>query len=145
MRYLICTLLFTIPLMTAIAQDDPIKQRQQLMKEVRQAAKPLGGMMRGSAEIDADTIAESLAVFERAAATYGDMFPKGSETGGGTEAAPAIWSDREGFEEILDKWAAATAAAQGMTVTTQDEARAALGPVFQNCKGCHDNYRIEDE
>jgi cytochrome c556 len=127
------------------ADEDPRKQRQELMKEVREAAKPLGEMLRGTADVNAATVAESLAVFERAAANFGSLFPEGTETGMDTEAAPAIWTDREGFEEILDKFGTTTAAAQGMPVTNLDQARAALGPVFQNCKNCHDSYRIEEE
>jgi cytochrome c556 len=61
-----------------------------------------------------------------------------------TEAAPAIWEDRAGFEAALLKWREAVEAAQAANPMTLEAAKATVGPVFQTCKGCHDTYRIED-
>ena len=74
----------------------------------------------------------------------GDLFPEGSDTGD-TEAAPEIWLDREGFNQALQEWADATAAALEAAPATLDDAKPVLGGVFKTCKNCHDTYRIEDE
>ena len=50
-----------------------------------------------------------------------------------------------GFNEALQEWADATAAAIAAAPATLEDAKATVGPVFQTCKGCHDDYRIEDE
>lgn len=128
----------------AIADEDPRVERHELMEGVRDAAKPVGAMLRGEAPFDAEQLEASLAVFEKAAGRFGELFPEGTETGMDTEAAPAIWTDREGFDAALSKFADAVAAAQAADASTLDEAKAAAGPIFQTCKGCHDSYRIDD-
>ena len=127
---------------SAIAADDPAHERHELMEGVRDAAKPVGAMLRGEADFDHDTVMASLRTFEAAGAKLGGLFPEGSQGG---EAAPAIWEDREGFKEALSNWRAATATAIEAGPASLDEAKETIGPVFQSCKGCHDSYRIEDE
>ena len=128
----------------SIAADDPIHERHELMEGVRDAAKPIGLMLRGEADYDAAVVMQSLEVWRAAGAKFGGLFPEGSESGQDTEAAPAIWEDREGFEAALAEWVAATDKAIAANPQTLEEARPAVGPVFQTCKGCHDTYRIED-
>ena len=129
----------------AFASDQaPQQLRQDLMKDVRQAAKPVGNMLRGNEEFDAETLMASLDVFSKAAAQYGELFPEGSESGFETEAAPAIWEDRAGFDEALAAFAEATSLAIESAPQSLEEARETVSPVFKTCKGCHDNYRIED-
>lgn len=136
-------LTFLAPLVSA--DDDPIHARHELMEGVGDAAKPVGAMLRGKSEFDADVVAETLGVWADAGAKFGDLFPEGSETGGGTEAAPAIWEDREGFEAALAKWREAVDAAIAADPQSLDAARPVVGEVFNACKNCHDSYRIDDE
>ncbi len=126
----------------AIGGDDPAHERHELMEGVRDAAKPVGGMLQGELEYDADRVAQSLEVWAAAADELGGLFPEGSEGG---EAAPAIWEDRAGFDAALVEWRDAIAAAQDAAPATLDEAGPTLGPVFNACKNCHDTYRIEEE
>ena len=129
----------------AIASDGaPQEVRQDLMKDVRQAAKPVGNMLREKEEFNAETLMSSLMVFAKAADQYGELFPEGSESGFETEAAPAIWEDREGFDMALMKFAEATKIAIESGPQTLDDARMTVSPIFKTCKGCHDNYRVED-
>ncbi len=125
-------------------ESDPIKERQGLMEDTKNAAGPVGKMMRGDMDFDAEQFIASMDVFISVASRYGDLFPEGSEFGHGTEAAPAIWSDRAGFNAALDKWMAAAKAAKAGAPESLNEARPLAGPVFQTCKGCHDDYRIDD-
>ena len=131
--------------LNATAGDSPQAERQALMKDVRESAKVIGGMLRGQAEYDSASAAEALTVFKQASAQFGDLFPEGSETGEETEAAPAIWEDREGFETAIREWADATDAALAALPDTLDEAKPVLGSVMRNCKACHDNFRIEKD
>ncbi len=129
----------------ATAEDDPLHERHELMEDVRDAAKPMGEMLKGEREYDAEVVMASLTTFSNVAKVFGDLFPEGTETGGGTEAAPAIWEDRAGFEARLAQWAEATDAAIAAKPATLDEAKPVLGKVFGSCKDCHDTYRIEEE
>ena len=129
----------------AVADDDPRHERHELMEDVRDAAKPVGKMLKGESEYDAEVAMASLATFSEVAKVFGGLFPEGTETGDGTEAAPAIWEDRAGFEEALAQWAEATDAAIVAKPATLEEAKPVLGKVFGSCKNCHDTYRIEEE
>lgn len=140
---LACALLAVVSV--AVADDDPRHERHELMEGVRDAAKPVGKMLNGESEYDAEVVMTSLATFADAGKVFGDLFPEGTETGGGTEAAPAIWEDRAGFEEALAEWREATDAAIAAKPATLDEAKPVLGKVFGSCKNCHDTYRIEEE
>lgn len=130
---------------SVFADDDPVHQRHELMESVGKAAKPVGQMLRGEAEYDSAALMKSLLVWQDVGGKFGALFPPGSETGEGTEAAPAIWEDRAGFEAALAKWQDAVDAAIEADPGTLEAAKPVVGPVFQACKGCHDNYRISDE
>lgn len=136
------TLAFASPL---FAGDSPQHERHELMEGVGDAAKPLGQMLKGERDFDAGVVMSSLETFDDASARFGELFPPGSETGEGTEAAPAIWEDRAGFDEALATWADAVDAAIAANPQTLDETKPVAGEVFKSCKGCHDTYRIEDE
>ena len=129
----------------AIAEDDPIHERHELMESVGDAAKPVGAMLRGQSEFDAGVLMESLKVWKKVGGKFGDLFPEGTETGGGTEAAPAIWEDREGFNAALAEWREAVDAAIEANPDSLEAAKPVAGKVFNTCKNCHDTYRIEDE
>lgn len=129
----------------ASAGDDPRHERHELMEDVGKAAKPVGKMLKGEREYDIEVVMASLKTWHDASLTFGDLFPAGTETGDGTEAAPAIWEDRAGFEEALDKFREATETAMAASPETLEAAKPVIGPIFQTCKGCHDTYRIEDE
>ena len=110
------------------------------MKDVRESAKVIGGMLRGQAEYDSAAATEALTVFKKASGHFGDLFPEGSETGEETEAAPAIWEDRAGFDAKWTAYAEATAAMQAVAGDGLDALRPAIGAVGQTCGGCHGEY-----
>jgi len=130
---------------SAFAGDDPILARQQLMEETRDAAKVIGGMLKGQEPFNAKAAMSAFEVWKNTAAKVGDLFPEGSDTGHDTEATQFIWTDRAGFNEKLANFATQVDAA----VAAKPESLAALkvvaGPVFEACKGCHEGYRIEKE
>ena len=102
-------------------------------------------MMKGEREYEVEAVQASLDVFDDVSSYFGELFPEGSETGEDTKAAPAIWTDRVGFEAALQKWRDAATAAIDADPQTLEDAKPVLGPIFNACKNCHDNYRIEDE
>lgn len=139
------TLVAVLSIAAMANAETPQHERHELMEGVRDAAKPVGGMLQGKVEYDADVVMESLHTWRDAAQVLGSLFPEGSETGEDTEAAPAIWEDRVGFDAAIAKWLDATNAAIDAAPQTLDAARPTVGAVFKNCKACHDKYRIEDE
>ncbi len=127
-------------------QEHPaVQERHEAMESVGDAAKVLGGMLKRETDYDWVAAETALTTWSDVAAKFGDLFPEGSENGAETEAAPAIWTERAGFDESLAKWADDTAAALAAAPATIEDAEPLLGAAFKNCKGCHDNYRIDKE
>ncbi len=134
-----------LPLVAGADNHDPIAQRQELMEGTRDALRPLIGMTRGQVEFDAGMVSESLAVFARTAEEGPALFPEGTETGGDTEAKATIWSDRAGFDQAFVDFGDAVAAAQAADIQTLEELQPQLQGVLKTCRGCHDDYRVDDD
>jgi cytochrome c556 len=130
---------------SALAGESPQEQRHELMEGVGDAAKPVGGMLKEEVAFDAEVAMESFQTWAEAADLFGDLFPAGSETGYDTEARATIWSDRAGFENALAGFAEAVDAAIAAQPQDLEALNAAAGPVFEKCKACHEDYRVEDE
>jgi cytochrome c556 len=128
----------------AIAQPaDPIATRQALMK---QNGKDIGAamkMVKGEEPFDA---AKAQAIFTNmnsVAMKFGNHFPAGSNTGGNTEAAPAIWEKPAEFKAAVAKFQADTKAAMAAKPATLDAFKAQFGTVAGNCRSCHEGFRIK--
>jgi cytochrome c556 len=144
--------LLRLPILTAtmaiasisIAADSPQHERHELMEGVKEAAQVVAPMLKGETEYDNAAAMESLRTWQSAAAEFGGLFPEGSESGEDTEAAPAIWEDRAGFDAALAEWSDAVDAALAANPATLEDAKPVIGAAFSKCKNCHDTYRIED-
>jgi len=128
---------------TAIAASDPILVRQKIMKSNGAVAKPAGAMLKGEMEFDPVVANAAIRTMNAVAYTFGNHFPAGSETGMDTTAAPKIWEDMAGFEAKLAQFQKDTDAAAAAEPKDLEAFKAAMGPVFKNCKGCHEDYRIK--
>lgn len=124
------------------APGDPAAVRQHMMGQVGKAMGHLGAMAKGEQPFDARVVDASLRTMNAVALGFGGQFPAGSESGAETEAAPAIWSDRAGFDASLAKFLADTGAAIEAQASDLDALRAVMGSVGGNCKSCHEGYRI---
>jgi cytochrome c556 len=129
----------------AVAGDDPIEVRHELMEGVGDSAKAIGGMLKGEAPFDAQAAMDGFLTMRKASEEFGSLFPEGSETGGDTEAKSTIWTDREGFDAILASFGESVEAAIADNPSSLEELKASAGPVFENCKACHEDYRVEKD
>jgi cytochrome c556 len=126
----------------AIAQEDPIKARQALMKSNGQQAALGAKMIKGEEPFD---LAKAKAIFvsiQDVAAKAPALFPESSKTGGDTAAAPKIWSNMDDFKAMFVKLGAESKAAES-SVTDLDSFKAAFGNVGKVCGGCHETYRLK--
>lgn len=142
---LFAAVLLVVAALPVLAGDSPQEQRHEVMENVGKAAKAVGGMLKEEAPFDAAVAMASFETWAGAAARFGDLFPPGSETGHDTEAKATIWSDRAGFDAALAGFAEAVDAAIAAQPQDLEALNAAAGPVFKQCKGCHEEYRVEDE
>lgn len=127
----------------AIAADEPQVVRQEMMKKVGGATGAMAKMVKGEADYDAAAALAALTTISEVAGTFGDYFPAGSETGFETEAAPAIWSDMDGFKAKLAAFKASADAGVAAAPADLDGLKAVFGPLTKNCGSCHETYRLK--
>jgi cytochrome c556 len=146
-RYLLvfAAMVLLFPVSQVMAGETPQEVRHELMEGMKDAAKPVGMMLKGEQAFDAATAMESFQTWSDTAARVSDLFPVGSETGFDTRALETVWSDREGFDAALLKFKEAVSAAVAASPQDLAALKAAAGPVFSACKNCHEDYRAEEE
>ena len=125
--------------------DNPIEKRQQLMKENGKAAKAAVQMIKGQAPYDPATAEKVFNSMHDVAMKFGDYFPPDSKTGHKTEAAPAIWDKPDQFKAALVKFQTDTASAAAAKPQDLSSFKQQFGMVAQNCKSCHQDFRIEKD
>ncbi|WP_310497616.1 cytochrome c [Sandarakinorhabdus sp.] len=127
----------------ALAQTGHVAERQAIMKGNGKGAKAGGAMLKGEVPFDAAAAQKILSDMAAGAKAFGTHFPKGSETGGDTEAAPAVWTKPAEWKAAVAKFEKDTAAA----AATRPAALPAFGQAFStvtaNCKSCHEAFKIK--
>lgn len=79
------------------------------------------------------------------AAELRHLFPEGSAVNE-SEALPVIWEQPEEFAKAVDEAERATAAFRDTVASGDDEAiRSAFREVGMACRGCHDQFRRDDD
>lgn len=128
---------------TSIASADAIKDRQDKMKIVGKSMGIVGKMAKGQSDFDGEAALAAFVAMKDAAAGYETLFPEGTETGGETEAAPAIFTDRAGFEAKVADFEASLVKVTAAAPASVEALGALVGEVGQNCGVCHKAYRVK--
>ena len=123
---------------------DPISLRMNAMMQTGAAIGAMAAIAKGEAEFEPRVAVLALRTMHGVALGYGEMFPEGSETGNQTKAAPAIWSDRAGFDAEVAKFIEVTGAAVAAPPQDLNGLRAALGQVGASCQSCHEGYQLSN-
>jgi cytochrome c556 len=134
---------------SALASEDPIATRQQLMESNGAAAAVAGAILKGELDYSQPVGNAVVQAFAASAIAVGDYFPEGSADAERSRASPKIWEDMPGFQAALAKFQEAAAAAgeaggRGRP-ETQEAFAAAVTPVLQSCQACHESYRLESD
>lgn len=137
--------------LSASAAKDPnekaIKSRKAVMTLQSWYAGPLFQMAKGDMDYDAETAKTNAAALNTMATIKGDMmWPPGTDNGayaGKTRALPEIWSTWPEAGNKAQALAEATAALAEVAGDGLDALRSKIGPVGKACKGCHDDFRAE--
>ena len=87
----------TVAVTMAMAEPDPVKTREGLMKQNDDHAKTMVQMMRGQRPFDAKLVDTAFAQWADTAKRLPGLFPENSKTGGDNRASPTIWLDKERF------------------------------------------------
>jgi cytochrome c556 len=125
----------------AMAQGDPIKERQENRKQAAGAMRAIKGII--DAKGATTGAVEQAAKLKTLEAAFVKMFPAGSDKGE-TKALPAVWTDMAGFQAANK---AADAAYDKLTVAAGSGDMAALTAAFGDtgkaCGACHDKFRAK--
>jgi cytochrome c556 len=138
-------------LSVAVAQQDVIKERKDLMKANGAQAKIGADMIKGAKPFDMAAVHKMFAAFQNAAQKMPDLYPPSSQNESGSPAADKfsptdkVWSDMADFKSRFAKLAADAKAADA-SVKDVDTLKTALGNIGKNdCGGCHKIYRVENK
>ena len=138
-----------IVLSAAIAQEDQIKARKDLMKANGDQAKIGAAMVKGEKPFDLATVHKIFATFEDAAAKMPALFPDSSKSEANSPEAddfsptPKVWEDLADFKARFVKFGDAAKAANA-SVKDLDSFKAAFGNIGKNdCGACHELYRAK--
>jgi cytochrome c556 len=130
----------------AVAQEDPIKTRKELMKSNGDQAKIGAAMAKGEAPFDLTAAQKIFATFQNTASKAPALFPESSKAGvAGADfnAGPKIWENMDDFKARFNKFGDDAKAAAG-SVKDLDSFKAAFGNIGKNdCGACHETYRLK--
>ena len=137
---------------TAVQAQNPVKERQELMKSVGQAAKAAGMMVRGKVPYDAAKAAQAMQTIAGVPDKFKALFPKGSDSENAvlefdteSTALAKIWSETDKFNTGLEKLKREATAAVDAANAGEGAFKQAFGGLTKLCKGCHEAYRIKKE
>jgi cytochrome c556 len=133
----------------AVAQQDVIKERKDLMKANGDQAKIGAAMVKGDKPYDQAAVHKIFAAFQDAAAKMPDLYPPNSKDETGSPAAdkfsptPKVWEDMADFKARFKKLGDDAKAADA-SVKDVATLKVAFGNIGKNdCGACHHTYRAE--
>jgi len=112
-------------------------------------AGALFGMAKGDIEYDAElaaTLANNLLIMTTV--NNGRMWPEGSDNEAypdDSRALPEIWTTYPAIADSEKVYVEAVTALAEVAGNGLGELRSVIGDVGQSCKGCHDDFRAEED
>ena len=140
--YKIIVILFALFSVSSMAlANEIIIKRQEAMQVVRNTMKILGPMAKGGVDYDSFLAESSLTNMLEAMKPYSSYFPEGSEAGNKTQAASAIWDDKNQFEELVNNFIADIESAIMADLENEELFKTNFDVISKNCRSCHMNFR----
>ncbi len=124
-----------------------IEARKAVFTLIGNNFKPVGETLQGKKPYDAADIQKRAARVAFLADFIAETLPEVSNTGlPDTKAKAEVWSDRAGFDKKLNEFREHTAAlvkVAATETTASDAFKAAAAAVGQDCKSCHEAYKVK--
>ena len=137
----------------ALAQPTPQEQaeravelRQSILKLVASNFGPLRAMGRGDIPVNAELAGKAATRISQLSLMMTDYFAYDTrEFDVETEALPVIWEQPDAFaEKVMNLTNAADAVVAAVQSGDAEDIRNAAGSVGRNCRGCHDDFRLDN-
>ena len=129
-----------------VAQQDVVKETQNVMKANGRNAGAMAAMVKGEKPYDQATVDTAMAQFEVTAKKLPTLFPastKGLKPEGDYSASPKIWEDAAGFDAKIAGFAKAVAEAKSK-IKDLDSLKATFPGIGKECGGCHETFRLKN-
>jgi cytochrome c556 len=120
-----------------------IEYRQAVYKIVAGNFGPLSQAAQGKADFNGEAATRQSARLAQIATFVGDAYPDISKEGK-TRALPAVWSNRQEFDQLVQNLVTHTRTLAEVTENSSsagEEFKAAVAAVGNDCKSCHDKFR----
>ena len=118
-----------------------VKERMDAMSSIAANMNSVNQMLRGTVDYNAEAVATAMQAIADHAAMLPHQFPEGTDAAP-SEAAPAIWTDTEGFNAIFHELEV-SAAELVQVAADQSAVQQGFRKVASTCKACHADFRIE--
>jgi cytochrome c556 len=134
--------IFVFGVGAALAQSDPVKEREDLMKGNDKGAELVVQMMQGKRPYDGKAVDAAFQQWADTAQKLPGLFPEGSQKGGDNRASPKIWVNKKDFDAKAAAFGKAVADNRAKATASLDGLRAAIPVVGNACDACHKEYRL---
>jgi cytochrome c556 len=124
---------------TAVAQQDPIESRQNLMKRSGQQLGAVNRMVRGQDPFDPAKVNTAFDAFADKAQKLPALFPRGSDQG--TRALAKIWDDPNAWSAEIAKFSKNVADYRPKAAAGVEGLKDAVSAILPNCNSCHETFR----
>jgi cytochrome c556 len=128
------------------AQQDQVDKTQLAMKSNLKSALTMVSMIKGEKPYDQAAVTAALIELEDVGKRFPVLFPdsiKGLKPNGEYYASEKVWTDRAGFEGHAAAFAKKVGEAKAK-IKDLDSLKATFPSVNDECKGCHETYRIKN-
>lgn len=129
------------------AARQAVDERKAIYKLIGANFKPIGNVLKGNTPYDAATIQKSIDRVVFLSGLLDEAFPENSNLGDPeTKAKVEIWTNHADFETKEKNFQVHALALQKVNETEKgstDAFKAAANLVGQDCKACHDEYRLK--
>jgi cytochrome c556 len=144
-RTILAALAVVFGIGAVMAQQDPVKTREDLMTKNNDQAKAVVQMMRGQTPFDAAAVDVAFKQWADTAQKLPGLFPDNSKTGGDNRASPKIWVNKADFDAKAAAFAKTVAENHDKAKSSLDGLKAAIPVVGKACDDCHKEYRLSKQ
>ena len=144
-RITLAALAMGLGVAAAMAQQDPVTVREDLMKQNNKHAVVVVKMMRGQQPFDAAAVDAAFVQWADTAQKLPGLFPENSKTGGDNRASPKIWLNKKDFDSKAAAFAKAVAENRDKAKSSLEGLQAAISVVGKACDNCHEDYRLSKQ
>ena len=126
------------------AQEKPenyIRLRKANQQVVNWHMRQIGAMVKGQTPMNQAEAAKAANVIATLAPVFAGAFPPGTDQGD-TRARPEVWTQREKFEQYMNRYVA-EATKLNEAAKSGADLKGPFGSVAKTCQNCHDDFRTK--